>query len=453
MDNSELLRSFQTASKNLFLTPLLSQEDVNTFGVEYGADVLDELEGWAEDCVNGSNKLIFTGHRGCGKSTLLSKLSRRLTDRYFTVFFSISDLIEMSDVNHVNILFAIAVQLMEAAEIQQIKIKSSTKREFYRWFGKHTKTETSTLEADLEAGYQAGGGFNIASIFKFFAEIRAKLKVDAVIRDEIKTEFVRRISDLIARIDEIAAVVQAASQKQILVIIDDLDKLDLELVESIYCNNIKPLFQPQFRIIYTLPIAARRDLKLRNVISAETNKIEQLRVSKFYKQGDSHLLDLEASKEKALEEPVEVFLEILRRRIPAPLIEPETARQIVLYSGGVLREVIRLAQRCCAKCLVKIRHELQKEVAEQAELSLKIDGLILAQALTDTEIEFDEPLGQGDYELLTGIYREFRPQDAEDQRFLDLLHGLYILEYRNARLWYDLHPIVAALLRQQGMLP
>jgi energy-coupling factor transporter ATP-binding protein EcfA2 len=447
MHNSELLRAFQEASKNLFLKPLLSQAEVDTFGVEYGTDVLDELEGWAEDCVDGSNKLIFTGHRGCGKSTLLAALSRRLSDRYFTVFFSISDLIEMSDVNHVNILFAIAVQMMEAAEAQNVRIKASTKREFYRWFGKHTKTETSSVEADLETGYQAGGGFNIASIFKFFAEIKAKLKVNAVIRDEIKTEFLRRISDLIARIDEIAAVVQEATQKPILVIIDDLDKLDLELVESIYCNNIKPLFQPQFRIIYTLPIAAIRDLKLRNVISAETNKIEQLRVSKFFQKGDSH-----QPNSVGLDAPVQVFLEILRRRIPDTLIEPDTARQIVVWSGGVLREVIRLTHRCCAKCLVEIRRELRKDPDQQTELSLKINGAVLEQALTDTQIEFAEPLGQSDYELLSGVYQQFKPQDAEDQRFLDLLHGLYILEYRNAALWYDLHPIVVALLKQQGFL-
>jgi hypothetical protein len=55
MNNSELLQAFQTASKNLFLTPLVSQADVDAFGVEYGVDVLDELEGWAEDCVDGSN--------------------------------------------------------------------------------------------------------------------------------------------------------------------------------------------------------------------------------------------------------------------------------------------------------------------------------------------------------------------------------------------------------------
>jgi len=35
---------------------------------------------------------------------------------------------------------------------------------------------------------------------------------------------------------------------------------------------------------------------------------------------------------------------------------------------------------------------------------------------------------------------------------LDLLHGLYVLEYRNALLWYDLNPLVRDLLMQEGIL-
>jgi hypothetical protein len=47
-----------------------------------------------------------------------------------------------------------------------------------------------------------------------------------------------------------------------LVVIDDLDKLDLEIVGKVYRNNINALFQLQFRIIYTIPMAATRDLSL-----------------------------------------------------------------------------------------------------------------------------------------------------------------------------------------------
>jgi len=101
--SAELLKSFQEAYRNLELLPLLEQKDLEQFRVNYGDDIIEELEQLVEDSPNGDGKIIFTGHRGCGKSTLLAEFSRRLQDRYFVVLFSISDTIEMSDVNHINI--------------------------------------------------------------------------------------------------------------------------------------------------------------------------------------------------------------------------------------------------------------------------------------------------------------------------------------------------------------
>ncbi len=81
-----------------------------------------------------------------------------------------------------------------------------------------------------------------------------------------------------------------------------------------------------------------------------------------------------------------------------------------------------------------------------------IDQPILDAVLADLQIGYAEILGQNDFDLLKGIYEDFKPKDTENQRFLDLLHGLYLLEYRNAVQWYDLNPIVKDLLEQEGVL-
>ena len=44
------------------------------------------------------------------------------------------------------------------------------------------------------------------------------------------------------------------------------------------------------------------------------------------------------------------------------------------------------------------------------------------------------------------------PEDPKAQAFLDLLHGLHILEYRNGQIWYDLHPVVTDLLVLKEMI-
>ena len=133
-----LLSNFQEAYRNLTFLPLIEEEDINKFKVKYGTKVIEELEQLIEDSPQQNTKVLLAGHRGCGKSTLLAEFKRKLDATYFVTFFSISDLIEMSDVNHINILFAIAINLMEEAENQSIKIKSSIKQRFYEWFAEHT---------------------------------------------------------------------------------------------------------------------------------------------------------------------------------------------------------------------------------------------------------------------------------------------------------------------------
>lgn len=426
--SEELLKSFQEAYRNLELLPLLEKKELEKFRVDYGGEVIEELEQLVEDSPNGDGKIIFTGHRGCGKSTLLAEFSRQFHDRYFVVLFSISDTIEMSDVNHINILFAIAVNLMYEAEARKVEIPQSTKDALYKWFATRTKTEELNLEAESSVG------------FDLLKLISTKLKADAAVRYEIKQEFERKITDLVARINEIAALVRLASNKDVLVIIDDLDKLELGRVNDIYRDNIKALCLPNFRIIYTIPIAVLRDKFLRPLIETETNdQIVVMPVLKLFEKGKSR-----QPGSKPRSEAQDVLCEILNKRIADDLIEIPAAEKIVLNSGGVLRELIRIANECCRICLRLIRRKPGEAVI--------IDDDILDKAINSIRNDFAVPLGKLDYEILRITYENFIPDDPKDPEFLDLLHGLYVLEYRNRQNWYDVHPIVVELLKEQGLI-
>lgn len=424
---NELLESFREAYRNLELLPLLEQKDLEKFKVEYGTEVIEELEQLVEDSPAQDGKIVFTGHRGCGKSTLLAEFSRRLGDRYFIVLFSISDMIEMSDVNHINILFAIAVSLMEEAEKRQIKIKQSTKDSFYQWFATRTQIKSEEYKAEGSVG------------FNLFKLISGKLKADAATRNEIKQEFTKKIADLIAQINIIAAVIYAETNQDVLVIIDDLDKLDLELVREVFQEHIKALFQPNFRIIFTIPIAAFREVPLMSMIETETNnQIIPMPVSKLFAKGERRQPNAVPKVE-----PTARLCDILKKRIKPELIEEQTAEQIIIYSGGVLRELIRIANECCRICLRLVRRYPDRT-------DIKINDDILKEAITKLSLDFDTRIGTDDYKILETTYKESRPNDPKEQKFLDLLHGLYILEYRNAQLWYDVHPIVTELLQERG---
>jgi energy-coupling factor transporter ATP-binding protein EcfA2 len=416
------LEIFREAGRNLQLDPLVTKADLARLGVEYQTNEIDKLEQAIEDSPERDNKLIFTGHRGCGKSTLLAELGLRLTDtgRYFVVMYSISDTIERSAVDHVNILFSMALQLLEEAEKRSIRLQPGIKREFYQWLGKHTQTETQAVESAIEinAEIKATGGIPI--LMQLLAQIKSKLKISSETRKQISIDFARKI-------------------------FDDIDKLDLSVVETIFSKNIQSLLDPNSIIIYTLPIATLRDVSITASINTYVKKIYMMEVTKFFSKAD-------VRKSDRIPDPawMSVFSEILQRRLPLNSIEPDVQQDLILLSGGVLRELIRIADRCCDQVKLELRGQIRRQQWNEPEV--KIDRHIFSSVETELQIEYARALGQVDSEMLKAIYREFEPQDTENQRFLDLLHGLYVLEYRNAELWYDLNPIVRDLLLYKGGL-
>lgn len=441
------LELFREAGRNLQLDPLITRNDLARLGVEYQTELVDELEQAIEDCGARDNKLIFTGHRGCGKSTLLAELGFRLgeTNRYFIVMFSIADTIERSAVDHVNVLFSMALQLLEVAELKAIRLKPGIKKEFYRWLGKHTQTESKAVEAEIEASTETALKGGIPLILEFLAKVKSKLKINSVIRQEISVEFARRTSDLVAQINQLQAYIENATGQQVLVIIDDLDKLDLSVTETMFSKNIQSLLDPNCRILYTVPIATLREVAIKSSITTYIKKIHTMRVAKFFSKATVRRPDRTPD-----EACMRVFADILARRLPSDLMEPDVKRQIILLSGGVLREFIRISDRCCDKAMLEIRGRIRRQRFDQPDVI--VNQRILDEVVTELQIESAELLGQADFEALKLIYEQLKLQDTESQRLLDLLHGLYVLEYRNALLWYDLNPIVRGLLVQEGVL-
>lgn len=218
----------------------------------------------------------------------------------------------MSDVNHINILFAVGVNLMLEAEARQVDIPKSTKEALEKWFATRTKTEEKSIQTEATREN---------NIFKL---ISTKLKVDSTVRWEIKQEFERKISELVAQLNIIAAVIQAAHKKEILAIIDDLDKLDLAVVNAIYKDNIKALCLPGFRIIYTIPIAALRETALKPIIENETNdQVVVMSVLKLFNKGESSNQNYQPRQDT-----FNILCEIIQKRIQPELIEPQTAKKL-----------------------------------------------------------------------------------------------------------------------------
>ncbi|MEL6554013.1 MAG: P-loop NTPase fold protein [Cyanobacteria bacterium J06621_11] len=428
-ETARLTERFTQVYRNLKLFPLFEPEEIKAFRKPYGQNTLGKLRreiSFAPD----SGKLIFTGHRGCGKSTLLAQLAQQMREDldFFVVGFSIAKMVEMSDVNHVNILYSVALRLMEAADNAKVPIPQETQDALLGWF---TTTKSTIYNKQIQEQLSLG-----ANLFDFF---RGKLQTEKAFREEIKETYQNSVSDLASQIDRIAAAVQIATKKDVLVIIDDLDKLDLPLIRGIFQDNINSLYLPNIRIIFTIPIAVIRETKLMATIGTRSEVI-QLPVTKFFHKADAHIPEA-----KLIEKNVSMLETILAKRIPTELIEPETLRSLVLMSGGVLREMVRLGQECCRECLLVLDMEPERT-------TVKIDEEILRKAARNLRIQFERTLGSDLLEVLKHTYENFKPKNANSENFLELLHSLYVLEYENDALWYDLHPLIQDLLQRQGVI-
>lgn len=329
-----ILATFQKAYRDFALVPLIKPEDIEKFRVNYGREVMVRLK----QEVNASTKdqkFVFAGHLGCGKFTLLKRFAVEMQPQHFVVFFSIADLLEPSAVTHRKILYTIAIKLLSAATEKQISVDDDIKKSLLGWM-----TTTHKQKAEQTTKSEVGLGVD-----KLLQMATLKFQQEQAFRDEIERVYEKNVADLVGKADRIAAAIETTMKKPVLVVIDDLDKLDLDLVESIYRQNIKVLFSPRFRIVFTIPISAIQEPQVMGALTSEGIVRPQLfPVAKFYPKQDCHNPEAEP-----IAKTVETFLEVLTRRIPAGRIEPETARRMVLKSGGVMRELGRDA-RTGANC-------------------------------------------------------------------------------------------------------
>lgn len=428
----QLIDTLYQSLKNLDLFPLETQENLDKFVIGYDETTLNELEDLVTYSSGQNDKIIFSGHTGCGKSTLLAALGRRFASNRFVVRFSIANTIENADVNHINILFAIAIKLMEEADIQGVHIPRGTRDSILNWFAKKTKIEQAELKTEANVG---------ASVLSL---IGLRLKADATIRQEIKQEFQHKVTDLVSKINEIIAIIDTRAGKPIFIIIDDIDKLDIQVIQDTFVNNIKALFLPNCQIIYTLPISALHDKDILPILETETSdRIVQMRVLKLFVKGDSRKADAQPVPKVR-----ELLLKLLEKRVDLDLFETAALDRLIVYSGGVLREVLRLVQQSCRLALGEIRR-----AAENTDFSdYKISMEMVETAINKLRLQISRPLGKIDLEILDQVYQNYAPNDPRDEEFLGLLKGLQVVEYRNSKEWHDVHPILWELMveRQQG---
>ncbi|CAN5816209.1 hypothetical protein BH24DEI2_BH24DEI2_25470 [soil metagenome] len=398
-------RTLQEAMKNLDPVHSLNVDELDRYFVEREQTPVFEMATSLEDAY--PQKFLFTGHRGNGKSTELAKLERYLSENFFIVRYALRNILDLYDISYVDVLLSMAIQMAEKVQAENVKLAKTTKDLLeLRWsFGRE-------IEQQVERGstYASEASIGADGILSTIVNLKARISRESSTRKVMREKVTPDISNLFEGIDVLARDIKQKTGREVLCILEDLDKIDPEKAEQIFYKNAQSISDPNIAIIYTFPVALHH-----------SNEYTQI---KSFFENTYTLPNFRVENRNKIES-------ILLQRIEENLMDTKALDLLVDYSGGVPRSLIRLARAACSKARAA------------AVTQINVDHV--KDAINKERNEFDRMLTQAQREALKKVVATKTIDQTDEYR--ELLHNLSILEYENGSLWHDVNPVVKDLLK------
>ena len=404
MNDSSNYDDFVKAYNNFDLQPLsgerLEKFYVDDFTKESVQEIITTIS-----ISEHFKKLLVIGHRGCGKSTILNKVAEDLKNNYHVVSFSAADVMNMMDVKTVDILLGTYLQVLNSIKKEN---ELGVTVEHFEKLMKPIKERLSLKETGISL-------LGIIS-FKFMVETESRY----TIRDELQNQ----MEGLQKNLSDVCQKIRNRYNKDVLIIIDDLDKLETKFAEQIFFDNPHLLSSlPEAKIIYTFPL--------------DTYYCDAyIRISDRYDDQFIPLVNLLDSQQNYLESSQEKLRKLILRRIDKNLIDDDALKYLIDMSGGLLRDLVKFMQDCCKLAIVEKMSVINYSIAKMA----------VNEHINQYYRIFDFP----EY---SEKVREvaLTKKKIDNKTLIYLLRYLFVLEYRyRQNIWYDVHPCLKDALERKA---
>ncbi len=382
-------------------------------------------------------KLLFGGHMGNGKSTELNKLihAPEMQKQFAVIHFDIRKFLDTHDLEVVELLLTICFQLLSFAGEKRIPLAPYIRNEFEKLEGffrdRLTIGSLHTDIKDKEAGVQteAGGGLSLPFL-NLRALFYAKMKALAEYRKMVRKEYRPRLTELVELIKSLLVDLKAKLKtREPLVVIDGLDRISsVKTAEKLFVEdgqNIAMLDNAS--MLLTVPISVIHSVKSAQVESniGKIWVLKNLRLKDYNNQAD----DIAKENWRLMKQAV-----LKRLDEEKQLIEEKALDAAVYYSGGVFTTLINLVADAA------VHAETQGETA--------IGEKDMNQAVIEQKIKKTRPLSRTHWEILLEIDQHKTFISEMDEKKLELLTGLFALEYINGDEWYSVNPLLEERMRQ-----
>jgi hypothetical protein len=360
-------------------------------------------------------KFFFSGHRGCGKSTeLLHLLSNpEISRKYWPINFSIREEADIIDLDFRDVLLAIGGRLFREYRKRGGELPEQLLKELNGWKGKVEK-EISTILEGRTSGVELG-----ASLDAFFVNAGMKMKLEPATRVELRQVVETDITGLISIINHIATAIYSKEHRIPLILIDDMDKPDLEKACAIFHDRREIMMQPNCAIVYTVSSAL-----------FYSKEFDSIRDQAVFLQ--NIYLHPPMEPDTHYQEGYDTLAKFVHVRMSPRLAEEAALEAAITYSGGVFREMARIMRTAIGRA--RRRRASRMECAD------------VEWAAAEIRNEYRRILDREDLKLLHKVAENNRLE--YNDRLRPLLQLLALLEYRDGENWCDVHPVLRKLLHE-----
>ncbi|MBR8837816.1 MAG: ATP-binding protein [Stigonema ocellatum SAG 48.90 = DSM 106950] len=370
---------------------------------------------------------LFTGHIGCGKSTELQRLKAELEIAGFhVIYFESSQDLDMADIDVSDILLSVARQVSVSLEAIGIKVKPG-------YFSNLFNEIADFLQTPIDLSAQAELSLGIA-------KITAKTKDSPQLRNQLRQYLEPRTNSILQAIneevlDKAVEQLKARGQKGLVVIIDNLDRVDMRPLASgrsqpeyLFIDRGEQLRRLKCHVVYTIPLAlifSNEYETLKNRLGGGIAPKVLPMVLVRQRNGCHHEPGMSLLRQLVLARAFpEISLNARLGLITELFEQPEILDRLCRISGGHIRNLLGLLYSCLQRQDPPFSHDCLEAVIKDYR-----DDLLLA---------IDEQEWELLYEVVT---KQSVRGESEYQR---LLRSMFVFEYRDSLgRWFGISPALA----------
>jgi hypothetical protein len=374
------------------------------------------------------------GHPGVGKSTEISKLLLLQSDRFLPIRIGAANEMYPGDFRIHDLLWLMTLRVLEAARSPAISgfsdelspaLLDAVKREL----SEHWVETLGLTHGEVEGGLD----------LKLITRIKATLKLSRQRTEKVAEYSFSALSALVEVVNRVlhecnGYLLKEKGQEWILVI-EDFEKfgVDPELLRQLFIDNALLFGQLQVHLLFVIPVGL--------AYTEEAEKMPFGRDSQFIVP-DIAVFDRDHQVD---ENGVDALLEVIYRRIDKQLLNEDLARQVVLASGGNIRDLFDLLRRAA----------LSAEV--QGQLAIQLNNAI--EAVNAMRQDYAARLGENPFDKAASIPLETKLAKLEDiyngdpqaqipdKLLYVLLRQRIVLQFNGAG-WYGVHPMIIDKLKE-----